>query len=181
MRYRLFAECFAGVVLVTLVGTGIVQYRRAYQVAVAAEAVLKEATEAPLSGRVPVLLGRASNGAMTPGPEGTNLILVYSESCGQCTVNWPQWVKVREAARANGIHVSFLTLSHIDTESYRQTHGIASTLSSPDPTTLLSYRLRYTPQTILVGPENDVRGVWTGVLADHEVNDIDTAMRAVRR
>jgi hypothetical protein len=47
-----------------------------------------------------------------------------------------------------------------------------------DPKLIAEYHMNITPQTILVGGDNKVKGVWTGVLTKADQEAIDGILRA---
>lgn len=129
----------------------------------------------PLRGSIlPDLLGHDFEGK--PRLIGANgqktLVLVYSDSCPACTLNWPLWTRVRDAAERSGHRVVLLNLKGPESGAYREQHQLSAALYFPDPTTVLAYRLQYTPQTIMLGPRGDVVDVWTGVLDERAINRI---------
>jgi hypothetical protein len=175
---RALAEGLSAVCLIAFVAWGVVRHQHAYQTGRRASAALTVATEVPVGEVVPPLLGRDNAGGLTSGPAGATLLLVYSETCDVCLLNWPQWQMLRQSAAAANVPVTLVTLSAIDTTSYRERYQFTG-LRTPDPTTLISYRLRYAPQTILVGHSSEVKGVWTGALTDTQRRAVEHGLASV--
>ncbi|HEV2288100.1 MAG TPA: hypothetical protein VGR81_04020 [Candidatus Acidoferrales bacterium] len=50
------------------------------------------------------------------------------------------------------------------------------TMLLPDVDSIVSYRFRYTPQTILIDAGGRVDGVWSGVLKSEQIGQIEQAV-----
>jgi hypothetical protein len=76
--------------------------------------------------------------------------------------------------------VVVLDLSDEVDEEYFNKQGVPPpmTVRSIDPSAILAYNLRVTPQTILVGSDGQTKGVWTGVLSSNEIKQIVKLMTA---
>jgi len=129
--------------------------------------------------KVPPLSGSAADGTRTivtygPGQPRT-LLLVYARSCPECALNWLSWQKLLnqiDPTRVRAIAVSMdgTGLSKQYIEQVGMTKAEAVLL--PDLQSIVLYRLRYTPQTILIGLDSKVEGIWSGVLNPHQLGDI---------
>jgi hypothetical protein len=51
----------------------------------------------------------------------------------------------------------------------------AKTVLLPDFESIVLYRFRYTPQTILISSDSKVEGIWSGVLNPRQVTEIAQA------
>jgi peroxiredoxin len=146
-------------------------------------AALNKAYEANLhlnvGAKVLPLSGSAADGTPTivtynPGHPKT-LLLVYAPSCPECGLNWLSWQKLLNQidptrVRAIGVSVEGNGLS----KQYVEQVGMskAETVLLPDFQSIVLYKLRYTPQTILIGSDSKVEGIWSGVLDPHQLSDI---------
>jgi peroxiredoxin len=130
---------------------------------------------------VPALYGRDDGGRVISidyrlGASKT-LVLVFARSCPDCELNWPAWHeivgRVGERVRLVGVSMENDGASR----EYLLQVGLAKIkdVVFPDPETVVSYRLRYTPQTILVSPDGRVQGVWSGVLTPADTQDVTKA------
>ena len=102
------------------------------------------------------------------------LVLVFSPTCPFCDQNWPRWQQVissldRSAVRPVAVDVTSATTAVF--VSQHQLTGLPVFLKV-DPRVTVDYRLQLTPQTILVGPAGKVEKVWTGVLNDSALADV---------
>ena len=129
--------------------------------------------------KVPPLSGSAADGTPTIVTYGAGqprtLLLVYARSCPECALNWLSWQKLLnqiDPTRARAIAVSMdgTGLSKQYIEQVGMTKAEAVLL--PDLQSIVLYRLRYTPQTILIGSDSKVEGIWSGVLNPHQLGDI---------
>lgn len=104
------------------------------------------------------------------------LLLVYSPSCGACTVNWPFWQQILRHYGASNARVVAVSMEESGASTkYLSEVGIrdVEVVLMPDPDSVIAYQFRLTPQTILIGPASKVEGVWSGLLNQKEVSDIE--------
>lgn len=146
-------------------------------------AALNKAYEANLhlnvGAMVPPLSGFAADGTPAmitydPGQPKT-LLLVYARSCPECGLNYVSWQKLLyqiDPTRVRAIAVSMEGAGL--SKQYIKQMGMtkAEKVLLPDFQSILMYRFRYTPQTILIGSDSEVEGVWSGVLNPLQLGDI---------
>lgn len=169
---------------VALIGTNVALVKQDQTLA-----ALNKAYEANLhlsvGAKVPPLSGSASDGTSTVVTYDRGrlrtLLLVYAPSCSYCGLNWVSWRELLDQVdpaqvRAVAVSVEGAGLS----EPYLEQVGLtkARTVVLPDFHTILLYRLRYTPQTILIGPDGKVEGIWSGVLSSQQAIEISRAALA---
>jgi hypothetical protein len=105
------------------------------------------------------------------------VLLVFSSSCPACAVNWPAWRRVMsqidpKRARLIGVDLGSSDLG----DRYLQQVGMTAKtqlILLPDIQSVLSYRFRYTPQTILIGGDSKVEGIWSGPLSQQQIREIE--------
>ncbi len=128
---------------------------------------------------LPPVSGRTIAGSVSPAGYSVHgrktLVLAFDARCGECVVNARSWRRIlsaldRERVRVIGVSLDGAGLSKKSLSEVGL--GNADAVVDPDGETVLQYRLRLTPQTILVGPGGAVEGVWTGVLSRAEVNQV---------
>lgn len=122
------------------------------------------------------LMGRPQQVAYKPGRPKT-LLLVFARSCPDCTLNWPAWQKVLSRVDPNRVRLIGVSLENEGLTSQFLTQvGInkAEIILLPDAGSIISYRFRYTPQTILIGSDSKVEGIWSGVLNAQQIREVET-------
>lgn len=126
----------------------------------------------PLSGVN--LTGSPATVEYMPGGPKT-LLLVFSRSCGVCGLNWPAWQRVLsqsdpQRVRAIGVSLESTGLSSL----YLAQVGLTRTemIVFPNVGSIIAYRFRYTPQTILIGSDGRVEGIWSGALQPQQMEEI---------
>ena len=169
---------------VVLIGTNVALVKQDRTLA-----ALNKAYEANLhlsvGTKVPPLTGSASDGTSTvvkyDRTQLKTLLLVYAPSCPYCGLNWASWRELLNQIdpgrlRAVAVSVEGTGLS----EQYLEQVGLtkAGTVLLPDFHSIILYRLRYTPQTILIGKDGKVEGIWSGVLSSQQANEISRAALA---
>lgn len=90
-----------------------------------------------------------------PSGQQKTLLLVFSPSCVECTLNWPNWHKLLgqvDNARTRILGVTFkergLSQNYVSQAGLPEVQEVLM----PDPQSVIMYRFRLTPQTILIGP-----------------------------
>jgi hypothetical protein len=133
----------------------------------------------PVGSVLPPLLALNERGLARDVPtSGKTLVLVYSDTCAICTVNWQQWNRLRKETGNRGSRVVLLNIRGRDPEEYRAAYNTAHALFDPDPVSILAYRFLYTPQTLVLGTGGVVRGVWMGALRDSQRDEIHRLLSA---
>ena len=127
----------------------------------------------PLSGVTSI--GSPATVEYKPGQPKT-LLLVFARSCGACESNWPAWQRVLSQIDPKRVRLIGVSLESTDLSSqYLAQVGLtkAEMIVLPNVGSVVSYRFRYTPQTILIGPEGKVEGIWSGVLQPQQIAQIE--------
>lgn len=108
------------------------------------------------------------------------LTLVVSETCGVCDETWPLWEGLVSKGNA---HVVVVNLTEPASVDYGRRHNLArfTTLGRPGRDIQNAYRIRHTPQTILLSSDSRVLFAKTGALsADDQHRLTEELARAAR-
>jgi hypothetical protein len=132
---------------------------------------------------VPSLYGTGLDGSRVtvgykPGQSKT-LLLVFAHSCTACMLNSPAWRRLLTQTDSGQVRLIGVSLEGTLLPSqYLAQLGLANVQATliPDASSIISYRFRYTPQTILIGPNSKVEGIWSGVLEPGEITEIERAI-----
>jgi thiol-disulfide isomerase/thioredoxin len=110
------------------------------------------------------------------------LLMVFSTTCGFCDINWPQWEGLRSKYDNNSVRLVWLNLGSSMSSSLLQSRHLESALllNGPDPSAVVTYDFRLTPQTLVIDESAVVRGVWSGVLDATQLNEIAERISEVR-
>jgi hypothetical protein len=104
------------------------------------------------------------------------LLLVFEQRCEACVVNWPYWQAILKRVDAQHVRVVGVDLQEGGLSiQYLARVGFPSTREFvlPDIQSILAYRFRYTPQTILIDADGTVEKVWSGALDPAETKEIE--------
>jgi hypothetical protein len=167
-----------GVLAVLLIGLNVGLVRQDRRLAATTKAYEAQMhlkvgdTVPPLSGTGPV--GGAVMVTYEPAAPKT-LLLVFASSCGACAKNWPAWQSVMSQIDPKHTRLVGVSLDNGGISGqYLQQVGMTTTTSLiPDIMSVLGYRFRYTPQTILIGSDSKVDGIWSGVLSVRQIQEIE--------
>jgi hypothetical protein len=131
--------------------------------------------------RVPALRGmglddRIKTVSYGQGKRGT-LFFVFSPSCGWCKINMPNWKAILDQLPKD-YQIVAVSISREHTAEYAAQHGFSrdSVIVEPEPRDLLAYKLKLTPQTILVDSDGTVRKNWLGAFGSEERRDIESTL-----
>jgi len=132
---------------------------------------------------VPPLSGTGPNGnpatvAYKSGQPKT-LLLVFARSCPDCTLNSPAWQNLVNQIDLTRVRAVAVSVERAGLSSqYIQQAGLARAkmVLLPDFESITSYRFQYTPQTILIGSDGKVEGIWSGVLKSQQISEIEQAV-----
>lgn len=106
------------------------------------------------------------------------LLLIFARSCPACDLNWPGWQKILRQLGADNVRSVGVSLENRGlTPQFLTETGInkVQSLILPDGSTVLSYKFKYAPQTILIGSDSRVEGIWSGVLEQKQLSEIEEA------
>lgn len=99
------------------------------------------------------------------------LLLVLSPGCHACDDNWPNWNRLIGKLDAKSIRliIANATPNLVVTEDYLARHQIKEVplVAEVMPEIAQSYRMGYTPQTVLIDHTGRVKKVQTGILTDN--------------
>jgi hypothetical protein len=137
----------------------------------------------PAGYHVPTLKGKFLDGrdaALTYGVDRRyTILLVYSPACQICEDNWDNWDEIINRGDAS-IQIAAIDLSNMTRPDYISAHnmGRMPIIQHLDPASMLDYRLRRTPETIVIDPSGAVVGSWIGALDKKVVSEIIAAPRS---
>ena len=102
------------------------------------------------------------------------LVLVYSPTCTFCDQNWPKWQAMITSLNRSAVRMVAVDVTSSSSEVFIQQHQLAGlpVFQKVDPRATVNYRFQLTPQTILVDPAGKIEKVWTGVLNDSALTEI---------
>ncbi len=135
----------------------------------------------PAGTRVPALKGKFRDGSEAALAYGVDrrytILLVYSPACPVCEDNWPNWDDIIHHNDA-GVRVVAVDLSSMTRPDYISAHKMERVpiIQHVDPSSMLDYRLRKTPETIVLDPAGRVVGAWVGALDKKAVREIVAAV-----
>jgi len=103
------------------------------------------------------------------------IMLVFSPDCSVCDANWPNWERTLRTAYKEGARVVGVNLAPSLAQEYIDRHGLTGypVIAQADPSSILSYNFRYTPQTIVIDADAKVQWVWTGELRGKPELEVD--------
>lgn len=117
---------------------------------------------------VPPLSGTDPSGRRVAFAYGTDarktVMLVYSPRCKSCDAQWPVWREIVSKIDGTKFRVVAVDQTALTTDAYLAAHRLRglSVIARPDAATLRDYKLKATPQTVVIGPAGVVEAVWTG-------------------
>jgi hypothetical protein len=138
----------------------------------------------PAGYHVPTLKGKfpdGRNAALVYGSDRNfTILLVYSPACQICEDNWDNWDEIINRGDP-GVRIVAVDLSNMTRPDYVSAHKMErlSIIQHVDATSMLDYRLRRTPETILIDPSGSVVGSWVGALDKKVVSEILSTPRFV--
>jgi len=102
------------------------------------------------------------------------LVLVYSPTCPFCDRNWPEWQAMLTSLDRSAVRTVAVDVSSSSSEVFIKQHKLAGlpVFQKVDPQATVNYRFQLTPQTILVDSTGKVEKVWSGVLNDSNLTEI---------
>lgn len=102
------------------------------------------------------------------------LVLVFSPTCPYCDQNWPKWQQVISSLDGSSVRPVAVDVTSTTTADFVVKHKLAvmPVLLKVDPSDTVNYRFQLTPQTILVDRSGKVEKVWTGVLTEAALADL---------
>lgn len=137
--------------------------------------------ELPFGAQVPPVVGTGIDGKeirADPTEEAHPiLVLVFSPFCPVCDENWPAWNLLLARHMARGGAVVPIDITSRVRDDYLRAHGIDGlpVMTGISPETMLSYRFRFTPQTLVLHRGRLVGG-WTGRLPDPLILKADSLL-----
>lgn len=170
---------FIGVaILLTLVNIALVHRNARLQQRLAS---VKKQFEPYVGMFVPPLSGFDANGqflTIAPSAQRKTVLLIFSVECPFSQENWPLWRSLlKQLDRAHYQPVGINLGHEFDRDLLRQV-GLEDIplIVSVSPESVLSYRLRFVPQTIVVGTDGRVENVWSGPLRGKVVKEVEQVL-----
>lgn len=126
---------------------------------------------------VPPLRGKTLDGrdvTIAWGGVRDHLLMLFTPGCGFCSDNWANWEIISRRVNHSKLSLVLVQLSGHMTQQELRGLGFVRTafIAQIDPADVAPFRLRLVPQTILVGSDDRVMRVWSGVLQPSEVSYI---------
>lgn len=109
-----------------------------------------------------------------------SVILVFSQNCGYCKKNWPNWRSLLDSI--GGVtNVAFVNLTPQLDEAYIAENRMQryQVIARVESASKQEYRLNVTPQTLLIGSDGVIERVWTGELDGKALAEIRRTVGAV--
>lgn len=128
----------------------------------------------PAGARVPPVVGTDVQGRDysldTESEMMPVLLLVFSPTCPACDQNWPHWDSLVATQEELGGKIVAVDITGRVRADYIDVHGLRrhTVLTTVTSETAMSYRFRFTPQTLVLHHGQLMEG-WTGVLRDEDV------------
>lgn len=177
MRWRGLVLFCAGAILLILANVGLVFRNRALQDRI------RGLSELPAGVAAPPLDGLHLSGApFRPDfSAGPTLILAFSQHCGACELNWAPWRRLLSSVDPR-VQVVFVDIDSSSVPSrYLTKHQIRSgdVMVSVSATSILNYKFRTSPQTLLVTTQSRIYGTWSGLLSESQLTEIRSSIPRV--
>lgn len=172
----------AGIAL--LLASNIVLLRTNHNLAVEYDG-LRSQMLLPAGYHAPTLRGKFPDGKDAALAYGIDrrytILLVYSPACPICEDNWDNWDEIINRSDS-GVRIAAVDLSNITRPDYISAHKMERMpiIQHLDAASMLDYRLRKTPETIVIDPVGAVVGSWIGALDRKAVREILAAPRSGR-
>jgi hypothetical protein len=137
----------------------------------------------PAGYHVPTLRGKFPDGSDAALPYGIDrrytILLVYSPACSICEDNWDNWDEIVNRSDS-GVRIAGVDLSNITRPDYISAHKMERMpiIQHLDAASMLDYRLRRIPETIVINPAGAVVGSWIGAPDKKAVREILAAPRS---
>jgi hypothetical protein len=173
----------AGIVL--LLVSNIVLLRTNHNLAAAYDDLRRQMLLLPAGYHVPTLKGKFPDGRDAALAYGVDrrytILLVYSPACPICEDNWDNWDEIIHHSDS-AVRIAAVDLSNTTRPDYVSAHKMERMpiLQHLDAASMLDYRLRKTPETIVIDPVGMVVGSWIGALDRKAVREILAAPRSGR-
>lgn len=106
------------------------------------------------------------------------VFLSFAPGCGACDENMPNWETLAKELDSKSYRVVAVSLVPTGVKEYLSHYNLGEipVLASVDSQDRVSYRLRFTPQTILVGPDGKVEKVWTGAIRGERRKEVEKSL-----
>ena len=135
---------------------------------------------------VPTLVGTDLHGRETritfSGNSSRTLLLVFAPGCEVCEENAPNWAMVVEVAERERLRVVTVSLvpEVMLAEEFLSRNGLArfENVIGLAAQSRKAYRLTQTPQTIILGTDGRVEGIWTGIVAGARRDELESILKA---
>jgi|SRR5215471_10658917 len=135
--------------------------------------------EAEPGAAVPDLKGYDISGkplAIGYGPDSRKvLVFVFSPTCSFCGENWPKWWDIMPALNRQAVRPVAVDVTATSTQAFLADHRLTDmpVMLQVDPVARIGYRIQITPQTILVDRDGRIEKVWSGVLNQSALVEIE--------
>jgi len=107
-------------------------------------------------------------------PKSKTLLFIFSPGCELCSENWPNWTTISHLAETTSARITYVNPVGPVPPDYLSRRGVFTNfVAQVDPKSLVSYNLRYTPETLLLDGSGKIMNVWAGVLDAADLKEIE--------
>jgi hypothetical protein len=137
---------------------------------------LSDQLTAPLGVSLPTLEGDDLTGKpieiQSQNSGHPTVLFVFSPSCTVCAKNWSNWESLLTSQASLGWRPVFVNTGSHSTAQYQQSHRLDhyETIENISRNTALTYRLYYTPETIILNSEGTAVRSWVGGLSPSQIS-----------
>ena len=113
--------------------------------------------------------------SLTLSQRKATVLMIYSPTCPFCRRNWPTWTTLIDKQQNNpDVDIAVIDMTATATPEFitREHVGRAHIIHKLDPRDAIALNLNFVPQTIVIGSDSRVKGVWTGVLSQENIQQI---------
>lgn len=106
------------------------------------------------------------------------VFLSFAPDCDVCEENMPNWEALAKGLDNKSYRVVAVSLVPTGVKEYISHYNLGSipVLASIDSQDRVTYKLRFTPQTILVSPDGKVEKVWTGAIKGERRKELEKSL-----
>lgn len=104
------------------------------------------------------------------------LLFFFSPQCGYCKRSWGAWAEIAKASPNR--RIAFVNVGGAITSAFLETYPVAqwALVAKADPASVLAYRIRETPVTVLVNRKGISAQVWEGDISASRLDTIKGAL-----
>lgn len=106
------------------------------------------------------------------------LLLSFAPECAPCEENMPDWEALVKILDSNSFRVVAVSVVPTGAKEYISRHNLGGVpvIASVDVQDRATYKLRATPQMILISPDGKVEKVWTGLMRGERRKEVEQVL-----